>query len=53
VIVKGVGAGLIIVALFLCEFVGECCWVYFDIVGFVRSECDVGLVGCGGIGYGV
>jgi leucyl aminopeptidase len=51
--VKGVGAGSIIAALFLREFVGERRWVHLDIAGPARSERDAGLVGRGGTGYGV
>ncbi len=51
--VKGVGAGSIVAALFLREFVGDRRWVHLDIAGPARSERDAGLVGRGGTGFGV
>jgi leucyl aminopeptidase len=51
--VKGVGAGSVIAALFLREFVGERRWVHLDIAGPGRSDRDAGLLARGGTGYGV
>ena len=51
--VKGVGAGSIIAALFLREFVGHRRWVHLDIAGPGRSDRDAGLVSRGGTGFGV
>ena len=51
--VKGVGAGSIVAALFLREFVGDRRWVHLDIAGTARSDRDAGLISRGGTGYGV
>ncbi|WP_460459255.1 leucyl aminopeptidase family protein, partial [Angustibacter peucedani] len=50
--VKGVGAGSIVAALFLREFVGTRRWVHLDIAGPGRSDRDAGLLQRGGTGFG-
>jgi leucyl aminopeptidase len=50
--VKGVGAGSIIAALFLREFVGDRRWLHLDIAGPGRSERDAGVLCRGGTGFG-
>lgn len=50
--VAGVGAGSILAALFLREFVGERRWVHLDIAGPGRSDRDAGVLNRGGTGFG-
>ena len=50
--VKGVGAGSVVAALFLREFVGQRRWAHLDIAGTGRSDRDAGLLCRGGTGYG-
>ncbi len=50
--VPGVGAGAVVAALFLREFVGARRWAHLDIAGPARSERDAGLLNKGGTGFG-
>ena len=50
--VPGLGAGSIIAALFLQEFVGRRRWAHLDIAGPARSERDHGITNKGGTGFG-
>ena len=47
------GAGSVIAALFLEQFVGDRQWVHLDIAGTGRSESDSGENPKGGTGFGV
>ena len=47
------GAGSVIAALFLEQFVGDRQWVHLDIAGTARSESDSGENPKGGTGFGV
>jgi leucyl aminopeptidase len=49
----GLGAGSIMAALFLQNFVGDYRWAHLDIAGAGRSEVDAGENIKGGTGYGV
>jgi leucyl aminopeptidase len=46
------GAGSIVAALFLREFVGARRWVHLDIAGPGRAERDAGVLNRGGTGFG-
>jgi leucyl aminopeptidase len=48
----GRGAGSIVAALFLREFVGSRRWAHLDIAGVGRSDVDRGLLTKGATGYG-
>ncbi|GAA4357697.1 leucyl aminopeptidase family protein [Angustibacter luteus] len=50
--VPGVGAGSIVAALFLREFVGDRRWAHLDIAGPGRGERDSGVTNRGGTGFG-
>ena len=47
------GAGSVIAALFLEQFVGDRQWVHLDIAGTARSDSDSGENPKGGTGFGV
>jgi leucyl aminopeptidase len=47
------GAGSIIAALFLREFVGTTSWAHLDIAGAARSDNDEDEISKGGTGFGV
>ncbi|MEP5698413.1 MAG: leucyl aminopeptidase, partial [Sneathiella sp.] len=49
----GRGAGSIVAAEFLKEFVGETPWAHIDIAGMAWSKSDKPTVPKGGTGYGV
>ncbi|GAB3679039.1 leucyl aminopeptidase family protein [Angustibacter aerolatus] len=49
---KTVGAGAVVAALFLREFVGGRRWAHLDIAGPARSERDAGVITRGGTGFG-
>ena len=51
-IATGVGAGAVIAALFLREFVGTRRWAHLDIAGTGRSDVDAGISAKGATGYG-
>ncbi|WP_163549230.1 leucyl aminopeptidase family protein [Candidatus Frankia nodulisporulans] len=48
-----VGAGSIVAALFLREFVGGVPWAHLDIAGAARADADDGEISRGGTGWGV